>query len=317
MQFPAVASVQPGDGITGHVIFTNQTGTARRVRLVLSTSGASASITSPPGPVTVPPGSPPSVPFTASFGQDSRVGVAQLQVRVVDAANPSVVYSEALLVVTVTRPPGFLAQYLPDVLGILVAIILAILAVLWRREVVRRRKDVRGLVAILRRQGEQLGAELRAPGRWSDVFRFIIRDEAEPTARLDQPLRRISEYMSRRPGPRGRWPRPAASRLTWWSAGRGRLWITTGSSWPSVTPTAPAAAGAGPSAGAAPAAGRRRQGPRRPARTHSSPFHLPRRHRWMNGCSGRYYRRVLRTSRQLRGSPPSRAVEVPSAWWHP
>jgi hypothetical protein len=199
-QFPVVASVLAGDSITGHVIFTNQTGVARHVSLVLSTSGAIAFI-SPSVPVTAPSGNPPAVPFTVTFSKDSPAGSAWLEVKVVDAANPGLVYNEAMLNVTVTRPPGFLSKYLWDIIGIIALIILAILAILWLRAVIRSRKDVRGLVAILRRNGEQLGGELKAPNRWSDVFRFVIRDETEPTARLDFPQSGLSEYRVRRSGP--------------------------------------------------------------------------------------------------------------------
>ena len=41
----------------------------------------------------------------------------------------------------------------------------------------------------------------RAQSRWADAFRFIIRDEAEPTARLDFPQPGFSEYQVRRSGP--------------------------------------------------------------------------------------------------------------------
>jgi von Willebrand factor type A domain len=201
VQLPVVASVQAGESITGHLVFTNETGAAKQVRLVLSTSGANASITSPSGAITAPSGSPPSVPFTVSFDKDSPVGTAWLQVMVVDAANQSLVYNTETLNVTVTKPPGFFAKYLWDIVGIIALILLVILAVLWRRAVIRRRKDVRGLVAILRRNGDQLGRELLAPNRWSDVFRFMIRDEAEPTARLDFPQPGFSEYQVRRSGP--------------------------------------------------------------------------------------------------------------------
>jgi hypothetical protein len=168
---------------------------------MLSTSGVNASITSPSGSITAESGNPQSAPFTISVGKDSPIGSAWVQVRVVDAANTGLVYNEATLNFAVTKPPGFIAKYLWDIVGILAAIILAILAVLWRRAVIRRRKDVRGLSAILRRNGEQLGRELPAPNRWSDAFRFIIRDEAEPAARLDFPQAGFSEYRVRRSGP--------------------------------------------------------------------------------------------------------------------
>jgi hypothetical protein len=61
---------------------------------------------------------------------------------------------------------------------------------------------VRDLIAILRRNGEQMGRELKAPNRWSDSFSFIVRDEFRPTARLDYPPRgSLSLYIVRRSGP--------------------------------------------------------------------------------------------------------------------
>ena len=198
VQLPAGASVQAGSGITGNLVFTNQTGAAKQVRLELVTSGATASITSPSGTITVPAKNPPSVPLTISFAKDSPVGTAWLHVKVVDAANPSVAYNAETTTVQVTQPPGFIGKYLWDIIGLVILIALIIAAVLWRRKVIRDRKDVRGLVATLRRDGEQLGREFPAPNRWADVFPFIIRDEAEKTARLDFPQAGIPEYQVRR-----------------------------------------------------------------------------------------------------------------------
>jgi von Willebrand factor type A domain len=200
IQYPVVSSVQAGSSITGHVVFTNQTGATKHVRLVLTTSGANAAITSPSGTISAPSGNSPSVPFTVSFDKNSPIGSAWLQVKVADAANPGLVYNEATLNIAVTRPPGFIAKYLWDIIGIIAALILVVLFVLWRRELHRRRVDVRGLIAILRRDGEQLGAELRAPSKWSDSFRFIVRDEGEPTVRLDYPQPGFSLYTVRRSG---------------------------------------------------------------------------------------------------------------------
>ncbi len=200
IQYPVATSVQAGSDITGRVVFANQTGAARHVRLQLTTSGADTQLTSPVGTITVPSGNPPSIPFTIGFAKDSPIGSAWLQMKVVDAANPAIVYTAATLNTTVTKPPGFFAKYLWDIIGIILLILLIAAFVLWRRAVHRSRIDVRGLVAILRRNGEQLGAELRAPSRWSDSFRFVIRDETEPTARLDYPQPGFSLYAVRRSG---------------------------------------------------------------------------------------------------------------------
>jgi len=202
VQFPTALSVQAGSGIQGQVIFANKTGAARTVRLELDgVSNALATLTSPDGPVTVPSGSPPASPFTISFAPGSPAGSAWLRVKVVDAANPGIVYADAPLNITVTKPPGFLAKYLWLIIGILALIALIILAVLAERARRRRAVDVRSLRAKISRDGEQKGNELKPSGQWSGTFPFIIRDENDPDARLEPPQPgEAGAYTARRAG---------------------------------------------------------------------------------------------------------------------
>jgi len=198
VQPPIVTSVQVGQGLQGHVNFVNQTGTARSVRLELSTSHALAAVTSPAGPITAKSGPPSSAPFTITVNQHSPTGPAWLEIKVVDAANPSLVYSDVPIEVTVTKPPSFLIKYLWAIIGIGALLVLATLAVLWMRAAHRSKVNVRGLVAILSRDGEQMGAELKAPSKWAEAFRFIVRDEDQKTARLDFPRPGLSAYTVKR-----------------------------------------------------------------------------------------------------------------------
>ena len=122
--FGGQTSVSAGGTIPGQVVFTNQTGSAKQVRLVLSVSGASASLTSPTGPVTVPAGNPPSIPFTVTVDKDSPTGVALFQVQAVDPATGQV-YNTAEQDFAVTRPPGFIAQHIGEILGLIAFIIVA------------------------------------------------------------------------------------------------------------------------------------------------------------------------------------------------
>ena len=149
--------------------------------------GADASITSPQRRVTAPhPEARRAVPVHQSgFDKELTAPVSRLA-RGARWSTPRIPASGlqrgAAWYVTVTkaaerswpstcwkmhRPPG-------------ARVILAILAVLWRREVGppqegRARPDRRysGVKGELAR-----GPSSRAPGRWSDTFRFIIRDEA-------------------------------------------------------------------------------------------------------------------------------------------
>jgi hypothetical protein len=196
-----VNSVQVGQDIQGQVHLVNQTGAARQVRLQLTVDHALAAITSPAGGlITAGPGSSSTVPFTVTFGNDSPTGSAWLDVKAADAANPAVVYSDVPMNLNVTKPPGFIAKYLWAIIGLAALAFLAVLAWFLLRAAHRRKVNVQGLVAILRRNGEQAGAELRAPGKWSDTFRFIIRDEDQQSARLDYPQPGFSPYTVRRAG---------------------------------------------------------------------------------------------------------------------
>ena len=88
------------------------------------------------------------------------------------------------------------------VLVALVIVVAAVLALIWRHSARRGRMDVRGLVAMIEREGDSLlGAELKAPGRRDVTFRFVIRDEAEWTARLGYPQQGTAAYTARRVGP--------------------------------------------------------------------------------------------------------------------
>jgi hypothetical protein len=178
--FGGQSSVQAGGTINGSVVFTNAGGTARQVRLVANVSGGTGTLTSPTGPITVSGTSPPSVPFTISIDKSSQTGTAFVTVQAVDASTGQVL-NTAAQDFSITKPPGFLAKYWWALLALLILIILAVLAALWRRAVMRDRKNVRGLEVTLRSGGEQKG-KLEAPQdvRYSEAFQFLIKDEATP-----------------------------------------------------------------------------------------------------------------------------------------
>jgi von Willebrand factor type A domain len=201
--FSGATSVQVGDSISGSVDFTNQTGTTRHVLLKLTASGATATI-SPSTPIPVPStssGNPPSVPFTVTIDKSSPAGPAGLEVQAIDA-DTGQPYNAASDEVTVTTPPGFLVKYRWEIIGVLAAILLALLAAFVSWKISRNRKDVRGLVATLRRGGVQAGRELEPEGKWAEVFPFIIRDESSPSPRLDHPpkVSSVGLYQVRRAG---------------------------------------------------------------------------------------------------------------------
>ena len=119
-------------------------------------------------------------------------------------------------------------------------IVLALLAAFASWKINRKRKDVRGLVATLRRGGVPAGRDLEPDEQWAEVFTLIIRDENSASPRLDYPPNGIEHRDL--PGQAGR-ARPgpaddadaACGHTRWRSTGPGRTW-GTGSSSPSATP---------------------------------------------------------------------------------
>ena len=201
--FSGAASVQAGDSISGSVDFTNQTGSAKHLLLKLTTSGTTATI-SPDTPISVPStssGNPPSVPFTVTIAKSSRAGPAGLVVQAVDA-DTGQSYNTATDEITVTTPPGFFAKYRWEIFGVIALIVLALLAAYASWQISRNRRDVRGLVATLRRGGAQAGRELEPEEKWAETFPFIIRDETSLAPRLDHPPKGASVgiYQVRRAG---------------------------------------------------------------------------------------------------------------------
>jgi hypothetical protein len=200
-EFTGGSSVQAGGTITGQVVVTNQTGSAQQVKLEESVSGATAALTSPSGPVTVQSGSPSTVPFTITVAKGSPTGTALVQVMAVNAATGQVL-NTAQQDFTVTKPPGFLAKYWWAIVALVVLLLLAVLAALWRRQVVRDRKNVRGLEITLWRGGEQKGRPLSAEKRYDEVFEFVIIGDDTPNPHLDHKGRAtMGVYQVRRGKP--------------------------------------------------------------------------------------------------------------------
>ena len=182
--FPGATSVGAGGTLAGSVNFTNQTGSAKQVLLKLTASGTTASI-SPSTPVTVPSGSPPSVPFTVSIDKSAHAGLASLELQVVDASTGQV-YNTAPDEIQVTTPPPWYVRYRWLIILVIVLLVAAIAVALVARKIRRDRKNVRGLAVTLLRGGQQ-GRELEAPDtKYAEVFSFIIRDPAT-SPRLDYP----------------------------------------------------------------------------------------------------------------------------------
>ena len=78
-------------------------------------------------------------------------------------ANPKTVYGAGQLNVDVQKPPGAIVKYKWFILAGVIVVLAIVAFILMRRSRKRARINVRGLQASLRRGGEQVGAEFRAP----------------------------------------------------------------------------------------------------------------------------------------------------------
>ena len=199
ISFPPISSaVYPGGTVRGTLTAVNRTGEARQVRLILNTQPAThATITSPKGVFSLPSGNS-TQNFTVSFARNTGLGGTSINLSLVDNANPGVIYGAGQLNVNVQKPPGFIEKNKWFIIVGLIIVLAIVLYILMRRRSRRARINVRGLQAFLSRNGEQVGAELHAPSKWADEFRFVIRDPEDRYPRLDFPRPMDRPYVARR-----------------------------------------------------------------------------------------------------------------------
>ncbi|MEV5749782.1 vWA domain-containing protein [Actinoallomurus sp. NPDC052308] len=201
VQFDDRTTVHPGGVVHGRLTLRNGTTTPRRVRLALDGAPDARAALSPAGDIDMPPGDS-TRDFSVAFGKDAGLGGASLTVKVVDAADPSAVYANGLLTVTVKNPPTWWDKARPYVAGA-VALLLLLALILWlRHRAWKRRVGVAGLHVRLTHEGEQVGREVAAPRKWSQEFRFTLHDPDGygPTLRLPLPGDTGSVYVARRRG---------------------------------------------------------------------------------------------------------------------
>jgi hypothetical protein len=116
---------------------------------------------------------------------------------VVDGSRPAITYGNQQLLVTVNNPPGFLAKYRWDLIGAVVLLLLCAVGLYVLRLTRRNRIDVRGLWAMLLRDGDMVH-ELKALEKRAAIFPFMIRDTEGEHPRLDYPQPGERSYQARR-----------------------------------------------------------------------------------------------------------------------
>lgn len=197
VEFDQSGSVYRGGTVSGTATLTNGTGSPVRVRLALDGPGQAEATVSPNDSFELPPGQS-TKKFKVAFGQKAAVGGTSLTVKVAQEADLSKVFANGQLTITVKKIPGLLEKLKWWIAGG-TFLLVAAGALLWiRRRRERARVDVRGLFAGLRRDGEPLGQELKAPSRRSNEFRFVVRDLSEQHPRLDYPRPADAVYTAKR-----------------------------------------------------------------------------------------------------------------------
>ncbi|MFI6099871.1 VWA domain-containing protein [Lentzea sp. NPDC051213] len=161
--------VAPGDTVQGTVTVTNNSGRARKARIIVA-DVAPGTVASIPGDQTVldvPPSGTSTFDFGLAFAGNTAEGANALTLKVVDDANPDDVIYEWRITANVAQPPP-----LPEIaiaIGIAAVLTTALVLLLLRR----RRRDVRGLVVYLY-DGYRSRGDLAAPEQPSSVFRFHL-----------------------------------------------------------------------------------------------------------------------------------------------
>lgn len=166
-------NVAPGDTVEGTVTVANNSGRARKARIIVA-DAAPGTVASIPGEQTVldvPPSGTSTFDFDLAFAEDTVKGANALTLKVVDDENPDDVIYEWRITATVAEPPP-----LPQIaIGVMVAAVVTAAMVLWLYR--RRRRDVRGLVVHLY-DGAHSRGDLAASEQPSAVFRFHLGEAA-------------------------------------------------------------------------------------------------------------------------------------------
>jgi hypothetical protein len=162
-------TVAPGGSLKGTVAVTNNSGHARKAR-ILATDQGPGTLASIPGEQTVlalPPSGTSTFDFDLTFARDTVKGANAVTLKIIDDENPSDVIYEWRITADVEDPPPIL-QIVLAIGAAAVATAALLLFITWRR-----RRDVRGLVVHLY-EGHRSRGDLAAPEQPSRVFRFHL-----------------------------------------------------------------------------------------------------------------------------------------------
>lgn len=167
-------NVAPGGEINGTVEVTNNSGRARKARIIVADT-APGTVVTIPGEQTVlavPPSGTSKFDFDLAFGDDTALGSNALTLKVVDDERPDDVIYEWRITANVAKPWPWVE--IAIAIGVAAVGTAALVLFLHRR----RQRDVRGLVVHLY-DGFRSCGDLAAPAEPSPHFRFYL-DEIHP-----------------------------------------------------------------------------------------------------------------------------------------
>lgn len=188
--------VAPGGSMKGEVTVTNNTGRARKARII-ATDPAPGTLVSIPGEQTVlslPPSGTSTFDFDLLFADDTVLGPNAVTLKVVDDEKPDDVIYEWRLTANVEKPT-------PQWIWFAIAAAVVAAAALAGLFFWHRRRDVRGLVVHLY-EGHRPRGDLAAPEQPSSAFRFALTEAAPGVPLLTHSTGGDDTYVLRRVGGR-------------------------------------------------------------------------------------------------------------------
>ncbi|MEU0884645.1 vWA domain-containing protein [Lentzea sp. NPDC005914] len=172
-------NVAPGDTVGGTVTVTNNSGRARKARIIVA-DAAPGTVASIPGEQTVldvPPSGTSTFDFDLAFGDGTALGANALTLRVVDDEKPDDVIYEWRITANVEKPLPW--TEIAIAIGVAAFATTALVLFIYRR----RQRNVSGLVVYLY-DGYRSCGDLAAPQQQASVFRFHLGEVHTGLAQL-------------------------------------------------------------------------------------------------------------------------------------
>ncbi|MFD4676451.1 VWA domain-containing protein [Lentzea sp. NPDC058450] len=189
--------VPPGEARAGILNVTNDSGQARKVKLVIADPGPGTLVSASPAVFDLPPSGEEKFDYRLTFASNTTIGVNSGTLQVVDADDPTIVWHSMPFTIAVSYPPTLVQQLLWLWITLAVLLVALLVYLLVRMRTRARQRDVRGLSVHVSTKGRD--GYLPAGDRAATVFRFTVRDEGG-SLRLNHAAQDEPGYELRRTG---------------------------------------------------------------------------------------------------------------------